>query len=222
MKLLGLLFVSTVFRIFAGFADPYGSIQEPLPFDGMGFYSNAIPMEKLLKETQAKTVIELGSWLGKSTRHIAALLPSDGKIYAVDHWLGSVEHHNDKRYNKYLPKLYDQFLSNVIRSGLTQKIVPVRMTTLEALKKFQEEEIIPDIVYVDASHDEQSVYEDLCAYYKLVENHGILCGDDWTWGGDTGFPVRRAVQRFAKEKNLEIKVYKKWFREKAFWSLHRR
>lgn len=222
MKLLILLLSFAVFRVFGEFSNPYGAIQEPLPFDDMGFYSNAVPMEKLLKETQAKIVIELGSWLGKSTRHIATVLPSDGKIYAVDHWRGSVEHQNDKRYNPYLPNLYDQFLSNIIHSKLTHKIVPVRMTTLEAVKKFQEEGIVPDIVYVDAAHDEQSVYEDLCAYYSLVEKHGILCGDDWTWGRDKGFPVRRAVQQFAKEKNLEIKVYKKWFREKAFWSLHKR
>lgn len=29
----------------------------------------------------------------------------------------------------------------------------------------------------------------------------ILCGDDWTWGEDKGFPVQKAVQEFCKRTN---------------------
>ena len=189
-------------------SEPYQSLPKLLPYDDMGWYSNAEPMEQLVRERKPKVVIELGSWLGKSTRHIAQIIPKDGIVYAVDHWLGSVEHHATQ-FSKYLPTLYDQFLSNVIHTKLTDKIIPVRMTTLQAVNEFVARNIVPDLIYVDASHDEESVYKDLVAYYPLVKGHGILCGDDWGWGN--GFPVQMAVRRFAKEQNLQIEIPNGWF-----------
>jgi predicted O-methyltransferase YrrM len=186
---------------------PYNTLKEVLPFNGNGMYINAQPMEKLIREKNVKTVIELGSWLGKSTRHIASILPADGIVFAVDHWLGSAEHLDSSD----LPLLYEQFLSNTVHAGLADKIVPIRLTTLEASGEFLRNKVIPDLVYVDAAHDEQSVYADLKAYYPLVQGHGILCGDDWGWGGSLGFPVCKAVHRFAVENGLTIDVFEGWF-----------
>lgn len=190
---------------------PYRLLKEILPFDERGMYINAAPMEKLLKERKARTVVELGSWLGKSTRHIASLLPEGGKVYAVDHWLGSAEHQNSIE----IPRLYEQFLSNAIHAKLTDKIIPKKMTTLEAAEEFKANGLQIDVVYVDASHDEASVSADLAAYFPLVQGHGILCGDDWGWGHAQGFPVSTAVTRFAQQHNLRIEVIDGWF-----WILH--
>ncbi|NGX60072.1 MAG: hypothetical protein KR126chlam3_01234 [Chlamydiae bacterium] len=192
---------------------PYNELEEVLPFNDHGWYVNGNAMETLIRKNNAKVVIELGSWLGASTRHIASVLPDDGIVYAVDHWLGSQDHEMfspDFFPDLYelLPVLYEQFLSNVIHANLTDKIIPVRKSTLEAVSQFYEKGISPDIVYVDASHDEESVYNDLVAYYPLVKDHGIICGDDWGWGQD--FPVMKAVQRFAKENNLRIEIPNNW------------
>jgi predicted O-methyltransferase YrrM len=189
------------------YPSPYFTLKQLFHYNDMGFYNNEAAMTKLLQQRRAKVVIELGSWLGKSTRHFAKVIPWDGVVYAVDHWLGSVEHHQD--FQQYLPSLYDQFLSNVIHTNLTHKIVPLRMTTLEAAVLFKQQGVVPDVVYVDASHDEDSVYADLVAYYPLVKGHGILCGDDWGWGN--GLPIQRAVQRFAVENQLRIDVQYNWF-----------
>lgn len=186
---------------------PYNTLKEVLPFNPNGMYINAVPMEKLLRERGVKVAIELGSWLGKSTRHIAAVLPDEGVVYAVDHWMGSAEHQNSIEQ----PILYEQFLSNVILQGLTEKIIPMRMTTLEAAEEFKKMGLVPDLVYVDASHDEESVYADLRAYFPLVEGHGVLCGDDWGWGHQYGFPVSRAVSRFARENHLRVELHDAWF-----------
>ncbi len=190
---------------------PYHLLKEPLPFDEAGMYINAIPMEKLLKERNVRTVVELGCWLGKSTRHIASILPEDGTVYAVDHWLGSAEHQGAPE----IPRLYEQFLSNVIHAKLTSKIIPKKMTTLEAAEEFKASGLQIDLVYVDASHDEASVYSDLAAYFPLVQGHGILCGDDWGWGHEQNFPVSTAVVRFAQQHGLRIEVIDGWF-----WILH--
>lgn len=181
---------------------PYNTLDEVLPFDGQGWYSNRRAMERVLKSHDIKTVIEVGSWLGQSTRHIATVLPRDGKVYAVDHWLGSNEHQTNEK----LPRLYQQFLSNVIHAKLTHKIIPVRMASLEAAKAL--EKVHPDLIYIDASHEKQAVYLDLCAWYPYVKERGYLCGDDWQYDG-----VREAVEQFACENALSIES------QGAFWML---
>lgn len=177
--------------------EPYASLKM-LPYNAHSFYSNAGEIGALFaRNKNIKIVIEVGSWLGASTEHIASLLPADGKLYAVDHWLGSAEHQpGQKEWIPAMNYLYQQFLSNVIHKGLTHKVIPVRMSSLEAACALN---VKPDLVYLDASHDTASVYADLKAWYPLVKGRGILCGDDWTWR-----TVVVAVKRFAQENNLRI------------------
>lgn len=179
--------------------EPYRNIEELLHFDGHGWYDNGRQIEQLISSHQVKTIIEVGSWLGASTRHMAQLLPAEGKVYAIDHWLGSEEHQPGQLgWYKALPRLYEQFLSNVIHAGLTDKIVPIRLSSLEASEQLKGK-VVPDLIYIDAAHDTESVYADLVAWYPYVQGHGILCGDDWTWTS-----IQTAVQRFAQEKGLTI------------------
>lgn len=192
----------------ADLPEPYNAV-ELLPPDPHGWYANAEQMERILNGTGIKTVVEVGSWLGKSTIHIASLLPEDGKVYAVDHWLGSAEHQpGEWAYYQALPYLYQQFLSNVIHAGMSHKIVPIRMDSLSAVHEIQRLNVRVDMVYLDAGHDKASVYNDLRAWYPLVKGHGFICGDDWSWKS-----VREAVRVFAKQKKLKIRA------ENNFWVL---
>lgn len=179
---------------------PYDSV-DLLPFNPQGWYRNATTMEMLLRKSRAKVVVEVGSWLGSSTRHIAATLPPDGIVYAVDHWLGSPNEDNSAFD---IDNLYRQFLSNVIHANLTDKILPVRMTSLDAARTLH---VKPDLVYLDATHDFNNTMLDLILWYPLVKGHGILSGDDYYWS-DTpsrgGGPVKRAVDAFARENNLIV------------------
>lgn len=195
------------FSINADLPEPYSLLEEVLPFDSHGWYGHAAGMERLFKDYQIKTVVEVGSWLGASTRHFASLLPSGGKVYAVDHWMGSTEHQlGASHWHSALPHLYDQFLSNVIHAQLTDIIVPVRMSSLEAATTLTDLSV--DLVYIDASHDTPSVLSDLYAWYPYVKGHGILCGDDWGYPG-----VNNAVQTFAYENGLNIDL------SYGFWRL---
>lgn len=186
---------------------PYNELKQILPYDDHGWYANKKPIKQLIGDHNIKVVIEVGSWLGKSTRHIAQLLPRNGKVYAVDHWQGSLEHQPGRSpHCKDLSLLYDQFLSNVIHAKLTHKIIPVRMSSVEAEKYLSN--VVPDLIYIDASHEFEPVYQDLTIWFPHVKGHGILCGDDWQ------FPaVQQAVEKFAKENNLAIKI------KSPFWRL---
>jgi hypothetical protein len=183
--------------------EPYRSAKL-LRFDPEGWYANGSQMEALCKDNHIDTVVEVGCWLGLSTRHIASLLPPGGKLYAIDHWQGSSEH----QYSQKLSKLYDQFLSNVIHARLTDKIVPIRMSSIEASYLIGMMGVMPGLIYLDASHDTESVLADLNAWYPFVKGHGILCGDDWDWS-----TVRTAVEIFAAEEQLGIEA------SGVFWRL---
>lgn len=183
--------------------NPYENI-EVLPFDPQGWYGNANQIKEIFKNNRhIQTVVEVGSWLGASTRHIATLLPQGGKVYAVDTWLGSVEHQLDPK----LPTLYQQFLSNVIHAQLTDRIIPVRMESVKAAECLKGLSV--DLVYLDGAHDTASVLMDLRAWYPYVQGHGIICGDDWGWDS-----VKTAVRIFAKENGLRIGHHKNFWRLK--------
>lgn len=196
---------------------PYNELETILPYHSHGWYTNQVEIEKIFSKYSPKIVVELGSWLGASTCHMGDLLKGKGKLFAVDHWLGSVEHHKIERSNitSLLPTLYEQFLSNVMHRELTNTIIPWKMTTEQAAYKMRDQKTPVDLIYVDASHDEKSVYEDLSNWYPLVKKEGIICGDDWSWGD--GYPVRRAVKRFAKEKRLKVHVS-----NNNFWLFYKR
>lgn len=200
-----LFFVACFVKAFSvsDLPEPYCWV-EPMPFDAQGMFSKECEsnLEYYIKKHNVKCVIEVGSWLGSSTRAIATFLPDDGVVYAVDHWKGSAEH--QVRHKKKIPTLYEQFLSNIIHADLTHKIIPIRMNSVDAAKQL---DIVPDLIYLDASHDEESVYQDLVAWWPFVKGHGILCGDDYQYpGGGVG----KAVRRFAQEHNLHVKGLR-WF-----------
>ena len=202
------IFLVPYFSLFAhqqeDLPEPYQSL-ELLPFDPHGWFENQKPMEQAINNNYVKVVIEVGSWLGKSTRYIASLLPLEGKVYAVDHWKGSAENQSGETgWHRALPYLYQQFLSNIIHAGLANKIIPIKMASVEAANVLCHPpyNVTADLIYIDASHDTDSVYADLCAWYPYVQGHGILCGDDW----ESSPNVRTAVTRFAIERGLKIET----------------
>lgn len=179
---------------------PYSELDELLPFNNHGWYSNAEWIEKLMIHNKVTTVIEVGSWLGLSTRHIASLLQPNGKLYAVDTWQGSADHYQNPEWIAMLPKLYQQFLSNMIHAKLTNTVIPIKMTSLQASEFLKDTLNKVDLVYIDAAHDTYSVLHDLDAYWSYVKyNKGILCGDDWWWDS-----VKVAVRIFAEFYKLTI------------------
>lgn len=188
-------------------AQEMSSLQEPycsvhlMPFNNGGWYLNAEPIAALVLKYKVKTIVEIGSWMGLSTRHMATLIPEDGKVFAVDTWEGSPNEQHDPEI---LCTLYDQFLSNVIHTGLTHKIIPIRMTSLLASQTLK---VNPDLIYLDATHTYDAVYNDLCAWFPHVKGRGVFCGDDWAWG-DHG--VEQAVLRFAHENHLKVQT-NGWF-----------
>ena len=166
-----------------------------LPFEAHHWFFNAKPLSEIFGTAQIKTVIEVGSWFGGSTRWFAKQLPEDGYVIAVDTWKGSVEHQPGANcHHQKLEQLYQQFLSNCVHEKIDHKIIPLRMDSLEAAAAVK---IQPDLFYLDAAHDEESVYKDLQAWGSKLKDTTIICGDDYNWPG-----VKAAVDRYAEEQGF--------------------
>lgn len=190
--------------------NPWRSLKKKdrLPFDDHGWFSDRSKesLAALLKRLRPAVVLELGSWLGASTRFLASYAPL---VIAVDHWQGSPEHQGREDVADKLPTLYEQFLSNCWQQN--NVIAPLRMTTQEAMGLPLP---TPGLIYVDASHDKESVLNDLKAAWALLGKRGILCGDDWKWKDDEGnLTVREAVEEFAAARSKKIKT------SGSFWQL---
>lgn len=163
------------------------------------WYQRMCGADELRGNGTIRCVVEVGSWFGRNTAAWAQIVGSEGQVYAVDHWKGSEEHQpGGMAHHKHLPHMYQQFLSNMIQWNLTDRVTPVSMTSLEAASCL---EIQPDVIFIDGSHDYNSVLEDLEAWWPKLSSNGILCGDLWEWES-----VRKAVQDFMKPRNLTIEL----------------
>ena len=87
--------------------------------------ANTVPRE-------AKVIVELGSFLGRSTRFLLEHAPQ-ATVLAVDHWRGSGDMQGDAEVVALLPQLYETFLAECW--PWRERIVPVRQTTLDGLRE---------------------------------------------------------------------------------------
>ena len=140
---------------------------------------------------------EVGVWKGQSIAFFtveAINANKRGDIYAVDHWLGSVEHKDDPIFNE-PDGLYNHFLSNI--EPIKDYIKPIRKPSTEAAAMFDNDFF--DAVFIDASHEYQDVMDDLIAWYPKVKKDGYFYGHDYDWT-----EVKRAVDEFAAKNNLRV------------------
>lgn len=178
--------------------EPYKSIAV-LPLYNFGFLGseNQKCLENLVIFYKPKTVVELGSSLGLATIFIGFLMPEDGKLYAVDCFDNKIDpvSKNIRSSNNYTYSIYQQFLSNIKHHRLCDKVVPVKMSNVEAAEIL---DVSPDLLYIDSSTEEDLVYQDIMTWYPKVKNGGIICGNNWKWFESVEKGVRRAAKELGK------------------------
>lgn len=189
--------------------DPYPQVyelSEVLPFNPHGWYGHHETFQKLIQDHQVEIAIEVGSWMGASARDIAKMLPPNGYLISVDTWLGSEEHQpGESFYTIPIQQLFHQFLSNTIHENLQHKIIPMRTESVNAAKLLASINFKADFIYIDAAHDYESIKADLYAWYPLLKEGGVFCGDDFHHP-----PIIQAVNEFAKEFGLKIAPASCW------------
>jgi hypothetical protein len=166
------------------------------PIESYGWFGEGTD-QVLSRNVSEKTrlVVELGSWLGMSTRFVADIAPN-ATVIAVDTWAGSTEHQKQSRFQTMLPSLYNNFLS--LSWSYRHRIIPLRMSTLEGLRKVAEAGLQPDVIFVDAEHSYEAVSAELDLAHRLFP-HATLLGDDYDWEG-----VQKAVNEFGASSGMEV------------------
>jgi hypothetical protein len=142
-----------------------------------------------------RVVVELGSWLGLSTRFIADHAPN-AVVIAVDHWKGSPEHQAREDLQPLLAQLYETFLASCWE--YRDRIIPIRALTVEGMREIARYNVRPDVVYIDADHSYEAVKADLEEAVGLFPGSKIV-GDDWDWPG-----VRQSVTTVCAERGLAV------------------
>lgn len=140
---------------------------------------------------KSRCILELGSWKGRSTSCLAA--NTTGIVVATDTWQGSVEHHAELK-GKPTSGLWWAFQQNTSRYD---NIWPLHANSLAAAKMISSGPTRFDLIFIDASHDYESVKADIEAWMPLLTPGGVLCGHDYMrWG------VKNAVRQLAPKHRL--------------------
>ena len=134
--------------------------------------------------SKSNIIVEVGSWKGRSTIALAANTP--GRVIAVDSFLGDpnyAPHAEEIESNGGWEWLYDEFQRNLKSAGVAEKVYPIIGNSVKVATstytKF-------DMIFIDASHDYESVKDDIIAWKPLLREGGILCGHDFNednWPG---------------------------------------
>lgn len=132
-----------------------------------------------------RLIIEVGSFVGESAifmaNHIKArkldcvILCVDTWYAGFDHWKGArekIQHHFGR------PDFYYKFMANVIANDCQRVILPFASDSLNGARILRWLGVRPQLIYVDASHEEGDVLRDYDVYWDLLESGGGLLVDD--------------------------------------------
>jgi predicted O-methyltransferase YrrM len=172
----------------------------------------------LVDTVRPQTIIEVGTWKGASAIEMARVakdLDLAVEIICIDTWLGSPEHFlkPDQPPGESLnmrhgyPRLYDQFLANVLHEGHEDMIVPLAQTSENAAVILRKLGVLADLVYIDAAHEYEPVLADLERYWPLLSARGgVLFGDDFHRS-----PVADAARDFTDTHGLVLHAAERKF-----------
>lgn len=157
-----------------------------------GFYT-----ETVARFPSGSHFVEVGSYFGQSALAMAMSIENSGKAIrfdCVDTWdaRGTPQAELDGQRQKLSyeidgqDELYFRFLKNMFQTGAIKYITPIKLPSLLAVNLYGDVSL--DFVFIDASHDYDSVKADIKVWLPKIKDGGLLAGHDY---GSPG--VSRAV-----------------------------
>ena len=125
--------------------------------------------------------VEIGTYRGRSAAYLGVEVHNSGKRIKVD----TIDNYStSKDSSAHSTGAYPETIRNL--KPLAHIVNPINITSTEAAKNYKDHSL--ELVYIDASHDYDSVRDDIRAWLPKVKKGGIISGDDYGWEG-----VQRAV-----------------------------
>lgn len=163
---------------------------------------NEETLKKLIKDQDIKTVIEIGCFLGKSTKFF---VEQGCKVVSIDTFKGAEDINKSGVVRGLLPSLEEQFRFNLKALGIEDKVNVTAMSSADAYSLRNKLGIFKaDMVFVDGSHKYEDVKLDIELWLNLADK--VICGDDYS----PHYPgVRQAVDELLPDANKEHRVWYK-------------
>ncbi|MFO0967874.1 MAG: class I SAM-dependent methyltransferase [Gemmataceae bacterium] len=136
-------------------------------------------------------IVEIGSYLGRSTCFLAAGTLKTGreKVHAVDHFRGSPEHQAGQSFaSKVLEEegtTLHRFHANLRRVGLLEKVSTIQSASDQAAHSWTQS---IRLLFIDGDHSYEASRRDFECWAPFVGKHGYVCFHDiGGWPGVTRF-----------------------------------
>ncbi len=151
----------------------------------------------LIVENKFKKFVEIGLWQCVMMKKILKIGLDD---YVDEYWGIDNFNHNESGYHRKLTKKIWNGAYFKACSYMTfySSVKILRMKSSDASKLFRKGDL--DMVFIDASHDYDSVVEDIKCWEPLIRKGGIISGHDYTrkkWG------VNKAVNDIYKDREIK-------------------
>lgn len=144
-------------------------------------------------------LIEVGNYLGKGLCALGEVVKKSGKpfhVIGVDWCVGSGTENGHNLHAEALSNgggsLAGQLHRNVMECGLADIITLMVGSSEQVATLFPEKSLA--MVFIDASHDYDSVVKDIKTWLPKVQSGGFLCGDDVGIPGEVN-PVWPDIKR---------------------------
>ncbi len=120
----------------------------------------------IIKLSNLKNILEIGTFTGLSTLSMSLALPDEGRIVALD---------IDKKTNKVALDFFE-------KANQDKKIKTIIKPALESLSDLEKNNQIFDMIFIDADKENyRSYYE---SSIKLLNKGGLIIVDNVLWHGD--------------------------------------
>lgn len=146
-----------------------------------------------------KIIVEIGSFQGRSTRALAD--NTLGVVYAVDTWEGAPE--QKALFPSETQDSMKMFMINMLDHIQAGRVFPLRGTSLHVAREISNE-VKPDMIFIDAAHDYESVKADIEAWLPKLAEGGLICGHDFGPNADVPSGEVWGVDQAVKESFPDV------------------
>jgi len=148
--------------------------------------SQAQFLQTLIKISNIKKILEIGSFTGFSALSMALALPSDGFLISLD---------KSKEFSLKAQSFYEK--------ANEKKIKQIIKPAIESLKELKDSSQKFDLIFIDADKNNYPNYYELSL--NLLVSNGIIIIDNMLWHGDVADETKQDSQtKTIRDLNLKI------------------
>jgi len=143
---------------------------------------------KLAKNVpKGQAIVEIGSWKGKSTVWMAKGTEAGqkNKVYAIDPHRRSKSHVSEGEGDT-----YPIFLDNLSKAGVKDIVVPLVMTSAEAVRNWKRN---VGLLWIDGCHEYEDVKHDLLVWKQYLSAGAVVALHDCDQPGPAGVAEEYSV-----------------------------